>query len=103
VLYAPTEGSLAFAEGLQKLLISSLDANNYRAASRIQSGIYLLNNIDCPAVLVECAFLSNAREEELLRTGTYRLKLAAVLAAGYLRDRGALGEIYENENGVLLH
>ncbi|MDR2615930.1 MAG: N-acetylmuramoyl-L-alanine amidase, partial [Oscillospiraceae bacterium] len=92
--YAPTEGSRELAELLQESLIASLDTTNRRAAEKIQDTILLMNSVDCPAVLVECAFLSNPREEELLHTDGYRLKLAAVIAAGVLRGRGELGAIY---------
>jgi N-acetylmuramoyl-L-alanine amidase len=90
VLHAPTSGSAEFAAALQQLLISALDPRNYRAATQIRPEIYIMNNVTCPAVLVECGFLSNAREEALLRTGTYRLKIAAVIAAGYLRHFGEI-------------
>jgi N-acetylmuramoyl-L-alanine amidase len=88
VFYAPTEGSREFAEALQQSLIAELDPRNYRAATKIRPEIYIMNNVKCPAVLVECGFLSNAREEALLRTGEYRLKIAAVVAAGFLRHYG---------------
>lgn len=42
----------------------------------------VLKNVECPAVLVECGFLSNKREESLLNSGDYRQKLAAGIAAG---------------------
>jgi N-acetylmuramoyl-L-alanine amidase len=105
VLYAPTRGSEELGKDVQNLLTATLEDGNRRAAARIQSEIYLMNNIDCPAVLVECAFLSNAREEALLQTESYRLKLAVILAAGYLHNREMLEDIYfgESENGVLLH
>ena len=39
-----------------------------------------MNHVDCPAVLVECGFLSNPEEEAMLRQEDYQTKLAAVLA-----------------------
>ncbi|MDR2421472.1 MAG: N-acetylmuramoyl-L-alanine amidase [Oscillospiraceae bacterium] len=96
-LYAPTEGSLGLAERLQELLVASLDTSNRRAASEIQDTILLMNSVSCPAVLVECAFLSNPREEALLRTDSYRLSLATVITAGFLRSRGELSAVYGTE------
>ncbi|MDR0446958.1 MAG: N-acetylmuramoyl-L-alanine amidase [Oscillospiraceae bacterium] len=93
-LYAPTEGSRELALGLQELFVSSLDPENRRSAALIQDTIYLMNNISCPAVLVECAFLSNPKEEALLRTDEYKLKLATVITAGYLQNRDELSGIY---------
>ena len=67
-----------------------------------------MNSIDCPAVLVECGFLSNPKEETLLKTENYQLKLAAVIAAGYLYNEESLidfgdGGINESENSILLY
>ena len=84
VLYANTEHSQELAVSMQELLISSLNPDNYRTATQISKDIYLMNNINCPAVLVECGFLSNAKEESLLKTDPYQLKVAATIAAGYL-------------------
>jgi len=83
VLYAPTERSKALAEYLQNLLVQTIDATNRRKAAQIPGSIYMMNNVNCPAVLIECGFLSNAKEEALLKTSEYRLKLAATIAAGY--------------------
>ena len=83
VLYAPTDGSKEIAGLLQSLLIEKIDPTNRRVATKIPASIYLMNNIRCPAVLVECGFLSNVKEEALLKTDKYQLKLAAVIAAGY--------------------
>ncbi len=94
VLYAETEGSKELAEYMQKVLIGALNANNRRAASRVPKSVMLLNHIKCPAILIECGFLSNAEEERLLRSDTYRLKIAAVIAAGYLANQPNLNALY---------
>ena len=93
-LYAGTPGSEEFGKNLQELFVRHLIAGNRRNAERIQETIFLMNNIDCPAVLVECAFLSNATEEALLQTDSYRLKIATVITAGFLQNRAALGAVY---------
>ncbi len=93
-LYAPTDGSREFAETLQDNLISALNPENYRTAAQIQGSIYIMNNIRCPGVLVECGFLSNPTEEPLLRTKEYQLKTAAVIGASYLSSRDIFKEIY---------
>ncbi len=90
VLYAPTEGSKAFAEYVQQLLITVINPKNRRTAVKIPESIMLLNHIKCPAILVECGFLSNPEEERLLQTGSYKLKLASVIAAGYLKHQREL-------------
>lgn len=80
VFYAPTQGSQALAEALQTALQSSLQPDNSRQAKPIGDNVYLMNHVDCPAVLVECGFLSNPEEEAQLRREDYQTKLAAVTA-----------------------
>ena len=71
VLYAPNDESREFALFLQDQLVSNLNPENYRSASQIAGDIYLMNHVDCPAVLIECGFLSNASEAALLQTEAY--------------------------------
>jgi len=92
VLYAPTDKSLEWAADVQGLLAQSLNPNNKRAATLIQDTIYLMNHCTCPAILVECGFLSNAKEEALLRTDTYQTKIAVTLICGVLRYAGGINE-----------
>ena len=46
-------------------------------------GIYLFDHVDCPAILVECGFLSNGEEASLLSTDAYQRKVALALAGTY--------------------
>ena len=79
VFYAKTDGSQDLAELLQAQLSSQLDPNNHRKCKK-SDGVYLMEHVSCPAVLVECGFLSNAAEEALLRDDAYQKKLSAVIA-----------------------
>lgn len=45
-----------------------------------QSRFFVLRNTLMPAVLVEVGFLSNPKEEQLLKTATYRQRIAEALA-----------------------
>ncbi|HSV43159.1 MAG TPA: N-acetylmuramoyl-L-alanine amidase [Candidatus Bathyarchaeia archaeon] len=47
-----------------------------------QSGFFVLRNTLIPSVLVEVGFVSNSREAEQLRTGSYRQQIAEMLAVG---------------------
>ena len=85
VFYAPTEESRELAEAVQEALRAGLDPDNGRQAKPIPDSVYLLHHVTCPAVLVECGFLSNPEEEALLRSGSYQTKVAAVLAGAWLR------------------
>ena len=89
VFFARTQGSAALAESMQSLLTDTLNRQSRRAAVKIPDGIYLMDNIACPGILIECGFLSNPNEEALLKTDEYRLKVAAVIAAGYINARHA--------------
>ena len=88
VFYAPTDGSQALAEQLQAALQTALQPDNQRAAKQIPDSVYLMNHITCPAVLVECGFLTNPEEEAMLRGEGYQKQLAAVLAGALLTAEG---------------
>ena len=77
VFYA--SGSQELAELLQRELAAQVDPKNHRECKQAK-GIYLLEHISCPAVLIECGFLSNPAEEALLRDEAYQKKLASVIA-----------------------
>lgn len=84
VFYAPTEGSQALAEHFQAALREQLQPDNERAAKQIPDSVYLMNHITCPAILVECGFLTNPGEEVMLRDEGYQRQMAAVLAGAWL-------------------
>lgn len=84
VLYAATPESAAFAELLQEQLVSLLDPQNRRVAAPISEDIYLMKNITCPGVLVECGFLSNPEECARLQSEAYQLKLSMTILSSYL-------------------
>lgn len=68
------------ANEIQAALIKTLNPTSKRKAKKAD-GVYLLQNISCPAALVECGFLSNYSEEALLRSAEYQKKLCCVIAA----------------------
>ena len=43
-----------------------------------------MNHVTCPAILIECGFLTNPEEEAMLRDEDYQRKLSAVIAAAWL-------------------
>lgn len=81
VFYASSEGSGELARQLQASLVSCLNPGSSRKAKQ-GSGIYLLDKINAPGVLVECGFLSNQQEEAMLSTPAYQKKLCCVIATG---------------------
>ena len=80
VFYGTTHGSKLLAEALQSSLVTSLNPGSTRSAKKAE-GIYLMEHIQVPGVLVECGFLSNSEEEAKLRTPDYQHKLCCVIAA----------------------
>lgn len=85
VLYAPGDKSRVFGETIQNLLVSALQPSNRRVAGPAPKSLYLTAHVNCPAVLVECGFLSNLNDLELLGQDGFQSSLAAVLLAAYLR------------------
>lgn len=84
VFYAPTEGSQPLAEHFQNSIKAALQPDNQRAAKKIPDSVYIMNHVTCPAILIECGFLTNPGEEAMLRDEDYQRKLAAVVAAAWL-------------------
>ena len=84
VFYADAESSEALARHAQEILRQALDPQNTRQAAKLPGAVYLMDHITCPAILVECGFLSNPEEDALLRTAGYQTKLAAALASALL-------------------
>ena len=84
VFYGRVPGSKEFASVMQDML--SVLCGDHRKAAPVSEDIYLLRQAACPSILVECGFLSNPEELALLKTETYRTKLALVLAAGCFRQ-----------------
>lgn len=90
VLYAPSDDSEALGTQIHDNLVAYLDPQNRRVAAPISEKIYLMREVKCPAVLVECGFLSNESECTKLKDGGYQTKLAAVIIASYLQYRQSL-------------
>ncbi len=84
VFHARTEGSEALAESIQTALNAAVNTGNEKSRKRIDESVYLMKNVNCPAVLVECGFLSNAEEAALLRQEGYQRRLSVTVAAGFL-------------------
>lgn len=78
VFYAKTTSSRVLAEEIQSALRTALDPNNRRQCKQASS-VYLMENIHCPGVLVECGFLSNSREEALLLRPQYQKKIVCAV------------------------
>ena len=69
-------------EYIQKRIVSMLQPFNTRVNKKATSSTYLLYNATVPAVLVECGFLSNKQELELLKNPEYQSKIAFCIFCG---------------------
>lgn len=85
VFFGTSGASQTWGEIAQELLRISLDPSNERTAKQIPDTVYLMKQIQCPAILVECGFLSNTEEAQLLLTADYQKKVATALAGACLR------------------
>ena len=80
VFYADDEISRRLAQELQADFIATLNPGSKRKC-KASDGIYLMQNIQRPGVLIECGFLSNPEEEARLRNDGYQKELACVVAS----------------------
>ena len=73
-------------ENLAKIIQNNL--NNYtkgtRKTKKIPQDTYMYNKLQISGVLIECGFLSNSRERNLLKTNDYQNELAKYIAKGIL-------------------
>lgn len=69
-----------FARTLQSALESLLQTDNTRTAKETDL-ILLLRHIECPGALLECGFLSNEEEAEMLNDERYQSKLAFCISS----------------------
>ena len=79
---ANDESSKALAQSIQSSVCQHLQTDNKRTIKKATSRIFILNQIKKPAVLVECAFLSNPEECALIATPEYRKKLTFCIFSG---------------------
>ena len=78
VFYGNEEKSRKLAQVMQENIIAHLNRNSQRK-SKPAKGVYLMDHISCPGVLIECGFLTNPEEEALLRDPVYQRKLCGVI------------------------
>ena len=74
-----TDSAESLANAMQASLTAALSPQSRRTAKKA-SGIYLMEHITCPGLLIECGFLSNPAEEQKLLSAQYQKHLAAVMA-----------------------
>lgn len=78
--YTHSEKGEQAAELLQQELLK-VDADNTRQ-KKANDTYYILKKSEVPTVIIECGFLSNRKEAELLSSDDYQEKLADAIASG---------------------
>lgn len=81
--YSGSKEGEQMARSIQDSIKSSADKENTRA-SKANDDYYMLVNSPCPAVIVECGFLSNRTEAEKLCSSDYQKKLAKAICEGFI-------------------
>ena len=85
IFYSPNhEKSSILAEAIESQIASLVQPENTRKSKPAEDSIYILRNATCPAILVECGFLSNPTEAEKLSSEAYRKQMAFSIYCGLL-------------------
>ena len=82
--YASAKGK-RIAAIIQREVVKKVKTRNRGIKSGI--GYAVLNKTKCPAVLVECGFISNAHERRRCNTSWYQTLAARGIAAGIIKSR----------------
>ena len=78
------EGGLALAEGIQEGLNALYEEQKVKPRKVTAAEYFMLECYPCPSVIVECGFLSNRQDEELLCSSAWQKRLAQEIAGGVL-------------------
>ena len=84
VMYAKSNGSELLGKMMHDSIIDKLEPDNRRVAEPASEKLYITSHVNCPAVLVECGFMSNFSDLEKLGNNDYQIQLSAVMFASYM-------------------
>lgn len=73
------------AKEVREAVISTLQQQNKRQIKPSNNSIFVLDNAKIPAILIECGFLSNQNELELLKSDAYQKKLCVTLFSALVK------------------
>lgn len=93
VIYSAHGGSEAFGKLTLNNIIAALEPQNRRVAEPASEKLYILAHVDCPAILVECGFMSNFSDVSRLSDSSYQSSLSAVLMASYIQFKSGEAHI----------
>ena len=78
------ENSRGLAESIRTAVVMLLQKDNTRELKPAGEDIYILDQAEVPAVIVECGFLSNEAERAKLIDSDYQSEMAFAIAMGIL-------------------
>lgn len=83
VFYSPKfSEAKEMSENIQNSIKTLIQNDNVRTVKKGYESTYLLKNATVPAVIVECGFISNFHELELLKTDKYQKQMAFAIFGG---------------------
>lgn len=83
--YQTSQEGFRLATSVQDSLRNLVEPENHRQV-KPNNSYYLLKHVSAPIVIVECGFLSNPQECELLTQEEYISRVAWAIAMGIIRD-----------------
>lgn len=78
-----SEEGKKLATSIQTSLNNAIQKDNTRVPMKIDN-VYIIKHVEIPTTIVECGFLSNPEEEQLLLTDDYQNKLAWGIYTGIM-------------------
>lgn len=82
------DGGETLAAQLQELFYEYVNTDRKRTADSVADNIYLMKAIGCPAVLLECGFVSNPEEAAKLETDDYQKLFGVMIIGAYVSVYG---------------
>lgn len=76
VFFNEIDRSSDLAQMVQKSLNQTLNIGYAKECKQMGESNYLLRNVEIPAILIECGFLSNQAETQLLKTHEHQIKIS---------------------------
>ena len=80
--YKESKSGRLLAEKIQASLVKELSEGNKGRVEKANDNYYLIMTVSCPAVIVECGFLSNEEEAKLLSSGQYQDRIVGAIIEG---------------------
>lgn len=85
VIYASNEESEKFGKLMHQNMICFFAPESRRVAEPALDKYYVLSHVNCPAILLECGFMSNFSDMEKLKSAEHQTAVAAVIMASSLQ------------------